>query len=180
MEARSRWDRLFLIGPMGVGKSSIGRVLAQLLAFKFIDSDQAIEARTGADISWIFDVEGEQGFRKRERNMIAELTLLPNTVLATGGGAVLQESSRKLMDERGFVVYLTAPLEVLLERTSRDKRRPILQQKNRREILQKVVQEREPLYKEIADVEIVTTGTNIKLLAKRIAEYFHFNSLHPV
>jgi len=112
---------------MGAGKTTIGRHLAEILAWPFVDSDHEIELRTGASIPWIFDMEGEEGFRKREEQMIAELTQRQHIVLATGGGAVLREINRKNLHQRGIVVYLETPVSMQLERTAHDKNRPLLQ-----------------------------------------------------
>ena len=119
-------ENIFLVGSMGAGKSTIGKQLAKTLRKEFLDSDNEIESRTGVDISYIFDIEGEEGFRKRERQVIDELTQERDVVLATGGGAVLDADNRSCLVSRGFVVYLYAPLELLIERTSRDRNRPLL------------------------------------------------------
>ena len=112
-----QYDRVFLIGPMAAGKSAIGRQLSQYLNFEFYDSDQVIERRCGADITWIFDVEGEAGFRRREAAVVAELTACEHSVLATGGGAVLLPENREFLRSRGLVIYLQASLDTLLLRT---------------------------------------------------------------
>jgi len=151
---------IFLVGPMGVGKTTVGRQLAKLLGYEFIDSDHEIESRTGAKISWIFDMEGEEGFRQREQAMIDELSQRENIVLATGGGAVLREENRQALKQRGIVVYLEADVDELISRTSHDKNRPLLQTENPRETLQKLMQERESLYQEIADLVFDTQRKN--------------------
>ena len=115
---------IFLVGPMGAGKTSIGRQLADALGMEFFDSDHEIEARSGATIPWIFDVEGEEGFRRREQAMIDELSQRQNIVLATGGGAVLSEANRNYLKTRGTVIYLSASIDLLLERTQRDRQVP--------------------------------------------------------
>ena len=115
---------------MGAGKTTIGRYLAEMLHWQFLDSDHEIETRTGASIPWIFDKEGEEGFRRREESMIAELTNLRHVVLATGGGAILRPNNRKNLSNRGIVVYLDTPVSMQLERTAMDKNRPLLQTPN--------------------------------------------------
>ena len=117
---------IFLIGPMGAGKSTIGRQLAQQLSMEFVDSDNEIEQRAGADISWIFDVEGEEGFRKREERIINELTQRQGIVLSTGGGSVLSKDTRNYLSARGIVIYLKTTVDKQVERTLRDKKRPSL------------------------------------------------------
>lgn len=143
---------IFLVGPMGVGKTTIGRQLAKLFGYTFIDSDREIEARTGATIPWIFDVEGEAGFRLREQAMIDELTQVESIVLGTGGGAVIREDNRQNLRQRGVVVYLQADLNELLKRTSHDKNRPLLQTDDPRGKLAALLEQRAPWYAEIADV----------------------------
>lgn len=166
---------IFLVGPMGVGKTTIGRQLAQLLHYEFVDSDREIEARTGASIPWIFDMEGEPGFRKREQAMIDELTARSGIVLATGGGAVIRADNRAHLKQRGIVVYLKAELEELLARTRNDKQRPLLQTDDPRARLQALMQEREPWYREVADIVFDTQHQNIRnaarILQDQIAEF---------
>lgn len=161
---------VILVGPMGAGKSTIGRQVANLLNYEFVDSDQEIEARTGADIPWIFDVEGEDGFRRREENMIDELTQRQSIVLATGGGAVLRESNRKAMNARGVVVYLQASIEQQLARTARDRNRPLLQTDEPRKVLTELTKIRNPLYAEMADFVIDTDRGSVKEVASQIVE----------
>lgn len=151
---------VFLVGPMGVGKTTIGRVLADQLHQEFFDSDREIEASTGADIPWIFDVEGESGFRLREQRMLHQLTLKSNIILATGGGAVLAEENRRNLMERGIVVYLRASIKQQVERTSRDKNRPLLQTPNPELKIRELMKIRDPLYIEVADIVIDTNRRN--------------------
>ncbi len=151
---------VFLVGPMGVGKTTIGRVLADQLNQEFFDSDREIEASTGADIPWIFDVEGESGFRLREQRMLNQLTLKSGIILATGGGAVLAEENRRNLQERGVVVYLRASIKQQVERTSRDKNRPLLQTPNPELKIRELMKIRDPLYNEIADIVIDTNRRN--------------------
>lgn len=160
---------LYLIGPMGAGKSTIGKSLARELKLEFFDADQEIEKRTGADISWIFDVEGEEGFRAREEKVIDDLTQKQGIVLATGGGAILSPDNRKNLAARGTVVYLSTTVEQQIERTLRDKRRPLLQgTDDREETLRELMEEREHLYQEIADMVISTDQRTVKSVAQEV------------
>lgn len=159
---------------MGVGKTTIGRQLAKLLGYEFVDSDHEIEAKTGATIAWIFDVEGETGFRQREAAMIDELTQRSRVVLATGGGAVINLDNREALKQRGIVVYLKANVNELLKRTVHDKNRPLLQTDDPKQKLTDLIEEREPWYLEVADLVFDTQRKNsassanvlLKLLAK--------------
>lgn len=166
--------KLFLVGPMGVGKTTIGKILADELHLPFFDSDREIESRAGADIPWIFDVEGESGFRVRETRIIEELSALESLILATGGGAVLAQKNRKMLSERGTVVYLKASLKQLLHRTSRDKKRPLLQTDDPKAALEKILQLREPLYQEVADIIVSTENKNPKTVAREICTHLGF------
>ncbi len=159
---------LFLIGPMGAGKSTIGRLLAQELLLRFVDSDKEIEDRSGADIPWIFDVEGESGFRKREANIIDLLTQSDNIVLATGGGAVLDSNNRRHLQSRGTVIYLHASLQQQIERTAKDRNRPLLQTENPSTVLSELMQIRDPLYQECSDLVIHTDGRRPKSVVRDI------------
>jgi shikimate kinase len=164
-------DNIFLIGPMGAGKSTIGRRLARKLKLEFLDSDQAIENRTGARIALIFEIEGEEGFRKRESEIIDELTNQSGVVLATGGGAVLDPVNRQKLAERGLVVYLRAGLDKLLKRTSRDKKRPLLNTDNPRERIKELLNTRTPLYEEIADLIVDTDKQPVSQIVEEICKY---------
>lgn len=160
---------IFLVGPMGAGKSTIGRQLAQQLNMEFFDSDHEIERRTGADIGWVFDLEGEDGFRDREEKVISELTEKQGIVLATGGGSVKSFETRNRLSVRGVVVYLETTIEKQLARTQRDKKRPLLQVGTPpREVLEALARERNPLYEEVADVAIFTDDQSAKVVANRI------------
>lgn len=159
---------IFLVGPMGAGKTTIGKLLASELGYNFIDSDREIERRAGADISWIFDVEGEEGFRKRERNVIADLAEGDRCVIATGGGAVLNDNTRKIMQSHGFTVYINAPLKVLLERTAQDKSRPLLQVPDPEARFRKILEEREKLYQEVANIELSSHNLSSKQIVTEI------------
>ena len=153
---------IFLVGPMGSGKTTIGRQLARALGKAFVDSDHEIEARTGADIPWIFDLEGEAGFRRREREVIDELTRRPGIVLATGGGAVLAEDNRRHLAGRGIVVYLRTSIDQQLRRTARDRKRPLLQTEDPRARLEALLAERDPLYREIANIIVDTDNRSVR------------------
>lgn len=161
---------IFLIGPMGAGKSTIGRQLAQMLGMEFIDSDTVIEERAGADIDWIFDVEGEAGFRKREERIINELTQNHGVVLSTGGGSVLSKDNRNHLSARGIVIYLETTVDKQFERTQRDKKRPLLNTEDPRKTLEELAKIRNPLYDEIADITVQTDEQPAKLVATNIID----------
>lgn len=161
-------ENIFLVGPMGVGKTTIGRQLATRLKLTFKDSDREIEEQTGASIPLIFEVEGEAGFRKRERAMIAKLTAESGIVLSTGGGAVLDRQNRAHLKSRGLIIYLYAPVEELLNRTVHSRHRPLLQTANPRERLEKILQERQPLYEEIATITVNTDKQTIRQVVKMV------------
>jgi shikimate kinase len=162
--------RVFLVGPMGAGKTTIGKYLAQHLKLRFADTDTEIEQRTGADIPWIFDVEGEEGFRDREQQVVGEMTEWDDLVLATGGGVVLRPENRTALAGRGFVIYLYASVEEQVRRTRRDRSRPLLQKGHPEEILRKLMTERDPLYREIADHLIETDACSPRSVAQRLVQ----------
>ncbi len=159
---------IFLVGLMGAGKTSIGRQLARALSLEFVDSDHEIERRTGADIPWIFDIEGEAGFRKRERKVIADLCQRQGIVLATGGGAILAEENRQCLRRHGTVIYLCASLDKLCQRVSRSNHRPLLANEDPRPRLEELFMERDPLYREIADLIIHTDHQSVQATARSI------------
>ena len=161
-------NRVFLVGPMGAGKSTIGKYLARHLGLEFVDTDTEIEERTGADIPWIFDVEGEEGFRDREQQVVEEMTARDNIVLATGGGVVLRPENRRVLGARGFVIYLYATVDEQVRRTRRDRRRPLLQKGDPEEVLRGLMSIRDPLYREIADHIIETDGCSPRTVAQRL------------
>lgn len=161
---------IFLIGPMGAGKSTIGRQLAQTLGMEFLDSDSIIEERAGADIDWIFDVEGEAGFRKREERILNELTQNYGIVLSTGGGSILSKDNRNVLSARGIVIYLETTVDKQFERTQRDKKRPLLQTEDPRKTLEELAAIRNPLYEEIADITIHTDEQSAKVVANQIID----------
>lgn len=162
---------IFLIGPMGAGKSTIGRHLSELLGKDFVDADHELEQRTGASIALIFEIEGEPGFRKRESALLDELTRRDSIVLATGGGAVLSEENRMLLRARGTVVYLDADVDTLTARTRRDRSRPLLQTNDseRRARLAQILSERESLYRQLADVIVPTSRRSPATVARKVA-----------
>ncbi|BBP85872.1 shikimate kinase [Pseudomonas sp. Pc102] len=155
---------------MGAGKSTIGRLLAKELRLPFKDSDKEIEQRTGADIPWIFDVEGEQGFRDREQSMLQELCLADGVVVATGGGAVLRPANREALRGGGRVVYLHTSVEQQIDRTSRDRNRPLLRTADPGRVLRDLMAIRDPLYREIADIIIETDERPPRLVVQEILE----------
>jgi shikimate kinase len=145
---------LYLIGPMGAGKSTVGRRLARWLDMRFVDLDQVIEADTGSSIPLLFELQGEAAFREREASALARMTDLDGIVLATGGGSVLAEANRQRLRERGFVLYLEAPIELQLERLARDQSRPLLRTPDREQRLRELAAVRNPIYSELADLTI--------------------------
>jgi shikimate kinase len=160
---------LFLIGPMGAGKSSIGRRLAGHFGMPCIDLDAAIEERTGASVATIFEIEGEDGFRRRESELLAELAARDGIVLATGGGAVLVPANRTLLHERGFVLWLQTSVEQQLHRLARDRQRPLLDTPDRRERLEQLARVRDPVYRALADVAVGGADESCQHAATRIA-----------
>jgi len=166
--------RVVLVGPMGAGKSTIGRMLAKELGYRFMDSDRIIEERCGANIPWIFDVEGEDGFRQRETAMLSELASDPQTVLATGGGAVIREENHSHLKRDAVVVYLKASLEQQVERTRKDKNRPLLQNDNPEAVLRRLFALRDPLYTELADIVMFTDRKSPRLVVRQL-----FNQMNP-
>lgn len=166
---------IFLVGPMGAGKSTIGRHLADQLHLEFFDSDQEIERRTGADIAWVFDIEGEEGFRRREETVISDLTEKQGIVLATGGGSIISKDVRNKLSARGIVVYLETPIEKQLARTQRDKKRPLLQtEEDPQDVLVRLADERNPLYAEVSDFVVRTDEQSAKVVANQIIEKINF------
>jgi shikimate kinase len=149
---------LFLIGPMGAGKTTVGRQIAELFRMPFLDLDHEIEAHTGATVGLVFELEGEPGFRRRESTMLAELVARNGIVLATGGGAIVDAENRRLLRERGFVIWLDAAIDAQLARLARDRQRPLLHAPDRHERLEKLANERNPLYAEIADLQVRSSG----------------------
>ena len=161
---------IFLVGPMGAGKSTIGRHLADELHLEFFDSDHEIERKTGADIAWIFDLEGEDGFRKRELETINELTDKQGIVLATGGGSIITPAVRNRLSSRGIVVYLQTTIDKQVTRTQRDKRRPLLQNDDPEVVLRNLAESRNPLYEEVADYVVDTDDQSARSVANQIIQ----------
>ena len=159
---------IFLVGPMGAGKSTIGRHLAEQLHLEFYDSDQEIEKRTGADIAWVFDIEGEEGFRERERDVISDLSEKQGIVLATGGGSIINKDVRNKLSARGIVVYLKTTIEKQVARTQRDKRRPLLQKDDPEQVLRDLADERNPMYEDVCDYVIDTDDQSARNVANKI------------
>lgn len=163
-------NRIFLVGPMGAGKSAVGRQLARLLHLEFIDSDDEIETRTGVDIPFIFEKEGEEGFRRREVQVIDELSQRDGVVLATGGGAIVDADSRNRLGARGYVVYLYTSVAQQLERTQRGRSRPMLDNDDPEKVLEELMAIRDPLYREVADLIVDTDGRRVSTVAREIHE----------
>ncbi|AGF48672.1 shikimate kinase [Candidatus Kinetoplastibacterium oncopeltii TCC290E] len=160
---------IFLIGMMGSGKTTIGRNISNILDRKFIDLDFAIETRCGVSITTIFEIEGEQGFRKREEVVLSECSNETNTVLATGGGSVLSHYNREILKKRGIVVYFQASIDDLFQRTSLDSNRPLLANTSKPyEKLRDILRQRDPIYKEVADIIINTSDTSIYALVNNL------------
>jgi shikimate kinase len=163
-------NRLYLVGPMGAGKTTIGKLLADELGLEFVDVDREIETRSGVDIPWIFDREGEPGFRVRESAALAELSQLDRVLISTGGGAVLSPENRRVMAATGTVIYLHTSIDEQVRRTGRDRKRPLLQNDDPARVLAELMAIREPLYREIADIVVDTDGRGPKVVAQDIAE----------
>jgi shikimate kinase len=161
---------IFLVGLMGAGKTTVGKLLAQHLNKQFVDCDREVENRSGASIPLIFEIEGEAGFRRRESRLLHELASRDNLVLATGGGAVLSEENRKLLASRGTVVYLRASVQELWLRTRHDKNRPLLQGTDVRNKLKTLYIERDPLYREIADIVVDTNRQGVRVLVLQLEQ----------
>jgi shikimate kinase len=153
---------------MGAGKTAIGRELARHLKLEFVDADQEIERRTGADVALIFEKEGEVGFRRREREVIAELTQRDGLVLATGGGAVLDPANREALKDRGFVIYLKASVDAQAARTAQNRNRPLLETEDRQERLKQLFEVRAPLYESLAQLTVETDSGQVKQISQRI------------
>ncbi len=161
---------IFLIGPMGAGKSAVGRHLARTLHLSFVDSDDEIESRTGVDIPFIFEKEGEEGFRRREAVVIDDLSRMDGVVLATGGGAIVNTDSRSRLGGRGFVVYLYTTVDQQVARTKKGRERPLLESSDPRATLQELLDTRDPMYREIADIVVETDGRKVNSVANEIID----------
>ncbi|PSF05831.1 shikimate kinase AroK [Marinobacter fuscus] len=161
--------RVVLVGPMGAGKTTIGRLLAKELGYRFMDTDRIIEERCGANIPWIFDVEGEDGFRQRETAMLEELSSEAETVLATGGGAVMRPENRPLLRKDSIIVYLRTSIEQQVERTRKDRNRPLLQSEDPEAVLRTLFALRDPIYTELADIIMYTDRKSPRLVVRQLA-----------
>jgi shikimate kinase len=170
---------IFLVGPMGSGKTAVGRYLARLLDYPFFDSDHEIELRSGADIPLIFEREGEAGFRRREREVIADLVRNQRAVLATGGGAILDAANRADLIRHGWVVYLEASVSQQAERAGRTRHRPLLHGADPTLRLEELLRVREPLYREVADLTVSTDRRRVPAVAERIAQQYQHWLLRP-
>ena len=163
-------SNIFLIGPMGAGKSTIGRRLATALDKVFVDADHALEERTGVEIPLIFELEGEEGFRKRESEMLARLVMREGIVLATGGGVVLSAQNRTHLAERGFVIYLDAPVDLLVARVARDRHRPLMQTADPKATMREIMRIRDPLYRGSADIIVRSTHRSSRFVVREILQ----------
>ncbi|MGP4843780.1 shikimate kinase AroK [Marinobacter sp. 1Y8] len=161
-------ERIVIVGPMGAGKSTIGRMLARELGYHFIDSDRLIEERCGASIPWIFDVEGEDGFRTRETSILEELSREQGVVVATGGGAVMREENHRHLSHSATVIYLKTSVDQQYERTRRDRNRPLLQQDDPRAVLSDLFSRRDPLYNALADIVMMTDKKSPRLVVRQL------------
>jgi len=159
---------IFIVGPMGSGKSTVGKIISSELFLNFFDTDEEIETRTGASIDWIFDLEGEDGFRKRETKVLEEMVKQNSIVLSTGGGIILSEMNRELLSSRGTVFYLATPIEVQLERTAKDKDMPLLKDGDPGEILKNLHIARESLYEEVSDYTVNTENKSSQQVSSEI------------
>ena len=159
---------IFIVGPMGSGKSTVGKILSDELFLNFFDTDEEIENRTGASIDWIFDLEGEEGFRKRESGVLEEMVQKNSVVLSTGGGIILSENNRELLSSRGTVFYLATPISVQVERTAKDKDRPLLKNGDPGQILKELHEKRKNLYESVSDYIVETEDKSSQEVASEI------------
>jgi shikimate kinase len=167
---KGKTRNIYLVGPMGSGKTAVGRRLAALLGKEFLDSDAEIEKRTGVDVRFIFEKEGEARFREREREVIADLTALEDVIVATGGGAVLDAANRERLKATGTVVYLETSVDALVQRTRLSKNRPLLMNDDPHAVLTRLLEIRRPLYEEVADLRVPTTGRTVRAVATDIRD----------
>ncbi len=165
----SEHDNVYLVGPMGSGKTTLGRRIAERFGLEFVDCDQEIEQRTGASVDLIFEIEGEAGFRKRESDMLRQLSERTGLLIATGGGVVLDHENRRLMEKTGLVIYLRTPVSQQLLRLARDKSRPLLQRSDRETFLEQLAAQRNPLYREVADAVFESKHSDIRRVTDELA-----------
>ena len=165
---------IFIVGPMGSGKSTVGKIISDELFLDFFDTDDEIEKRTGASIDWIFDLEGEEGFRRRESEILSEMVQKNSIVLSTGGGIILDSSNRELLSSRGTVFYLSTPISIQVERTANDKDRPLLKNGNPSEILSKLHEERKGLYESVSDHVVETDSKSSQEVASQIVKLIKY------
>ena len=169
-------NNIILIGPMGSGKTSIGKKLSKMMKFDFIDTDHIIENRTGVDIPTIFEHEGEEGFRKRENSILRELSNIKNTVVGTGGGIIISHENRKIIKNLGFVVYLTASIKELTYRTEQDKSRPLINSTNTQEVIANLIKERQEFYEKTSNIKISTDNYDTVKISKIIIKDYEKNN----
>ncbi|OGT56076.1 MAG: hypothetical protein A3F14_00530 [Gammaproteobacteria bacterium RIFCSPHIGHO2_12_FULL_43_28] len=165
---KRRHENIFLVGPMGAGKTSVGRYLARKLDKTFYDSDEEVEKRVGVSLTWIYDLEGHLGFRQREMKVIDELSALHDIVLSTGGGCIETPEVRTFLKARGLVIYMEVMLKTQLDRLKRDKRRPLLQGENPQKVLIDLWEKREPIYEDIADLIVLTDNRSVHDVSNEI------------
>lgn len=163
-------SNIYLIGPMGSGKTTLGQRVAKQLEMEFLDCDQNLEKQTGASVNLIFDVEGESGFRIRESKMLKVLTSRSNVLLATGGGTVLEHENREMLKQTGLVVYLQTPVSLQLHRLRQDRTRPLLQNNDRRQKLTRLAADRNPIYEDLADLIFPSRKGGLKTTAQHLVE----------
>ncbi len=173
---KSATTNIFLVGPMGAGKTSVGKYLAEQLDKTFYDSDQEIEKNTGVSLTWIYDIEGIVGFRERERRAIDGLSLYSNIVLSTGGGCVETPEVREYLMQRGIVIYMEVSLKTQVNRLKRDKKRPLLQGENPKDVLVKLWEQREPFYETIADYTVITDDRSVRDVCDDILNWLRQNT----
>ncbi len=174
---RNQYNNIYLVGLMGSGKTTVGKLLSKQLRRSFYDTDHEIVRRTGVTIPMIFEVEGEDGFRKREELVIEELTKLDGVILATGGGAIISAKNREQLKQHGTVVYLRGTVDELWQRTRHDRNRPLLQTSDPKARLRELYAQRDPLYREIADVIIDTGRQNVNVLVHHLVQYLNAKSV---
>jgi shikimate kinase len=169
-------NNIILIGPMGSGKTSIGKKLSKMMKFNFIDTDHLIEEKTGVDIPTIFEHEGESGFRKRENKILEDISNIENSVLGTGGGIIILEENRKIIKNMGFIVYLTASIKELVYRTEQDRNRPLIKDGDTKKKIEEILKEREKIYENISNIKISTDNYDTVKLSRIIIKNYEKNN----